>query len=72
MIALLHLNLCHEIPVSSINKGVLEIGKWLSYGKVEVQFQALDGKNQKVYLFLKKYRESVLRVTSLLQNTSSV
>ncbi len=71
MIVLLQLDLCHEISVSRIN-GVLEIGKWFSYGKVEVRFRTPGGKDQKVNICLENYREFVLRVTSLLYNNSSV
>ncbi len=56
IISLLGLDLCHEIPVRNI-KGVTETGKWFNYGKVELAFVTRDGKNLKILLYLKKYRE---------------
>jgi len=65
LISLLHLDLCHEIPISNI-KGVMEMGKWSSYGKVELHFQTVGGKDQIILLYMKKYREFVDKVTSAI------
>ncbi len=66
LISLLHLDLCHEIPIASI-RGVTEVGKWFSYGKVELHFRTVEGKNRKILLYLKKHREFVAKVTSAIQ-----
>jgi hypothetical protein len=58
LIILLGLDLCHEIPLTNI-RGVMEIGKWFSYGKVEVHFVTIDGENQRIVLYMKKYREFI-------------
>lgn len=65
LIRLLHLDLCHEIPVASI-KGVVEIGKWSSYGKVELHFQTVDGKDRRILLYMKKSRDFVEKVTDII------
>ena len=62
-IGLLHLDLRHEIPVAKI-RGVRELGRWGGYGKVEVHFQAADGKDQTLLLFMKRSREFVDKVSS--------
>jgi len=56
IISLIGLDLCHEIPVRNI-RGVTETGKWFNYGKVELDTVTKDGGNQKILLYLKKYRE---------------
>ena len=66
LISLLHLDLCHEIPIASI-RGVMEVGEWFNYGKVELHFQTLEGKDRKILLYLKKHREFVAKVTSAIQ-----
>ncbi len=66
LISLLHLDLCHEIPIASI-RGVMEAGKWFSYGKVELHFQTVEGKDRKILLYLKKHREFVAKVTGAIQ-----
>ena len=58
LISLLRLDLCHEIPVKNII-AVNEIGKWSSYGKVELHFRTEGGENQKLLLYMKKYHEFV-------------
>ena len=58
LISLLGLDLCHEIPVTSI-RGVTEMGKWFSYGKVELHFVTIDGDDQRILLYMKKYREFI-------------
>ena len=58
LISLLDLDLCHEIPITKI-RDVTEIGKWFRYGKVELHYVTIDGENQKILLFLKKYREFI-------------
>jgi hypothetical protein len=65
LISLLHLDLCHEIPIASI-RGVKEIGRWSSYGKVELHFQTLEGKDQKMLLYMKKSREFVEKLSSAI------
>jgi hypothetical protein len=61
-ICLLHLDLCHEIPTASISR-VMERGKGSSYGKVELHFQTVEGKAQKIVLYLKNYREFINQAT---------
>ena len=61
----LNLDLRHEIPIASI-RDVREVGKWFSYGKVELVFQRAEGKEQKLMLYMKKYREFVDKVTSAI------
>ena len=65
LIGLLHLDLCHEIPITSV-RGVMEMGKWSSYGKVELHFQTVEGKDQKILLYMKKYREFIDKATSAI------
>lgn len=59
----LGLDLCHEIPITNI-RGVRETGKWFSYGKVELNFETVEGKDRSIFLYMKKYREFVDEVTS--------
>ena len=66
LIGLLHLDLHHEIPVASI-RGVKEIGKWHSYGKVELHFQPQKDKDQKILLYLKKSGEFVDQLSRAIQ-----
>jgi len=58
LISLLLLDLCHEIPITDI-RGVREMGKWLNYGKVELNFVTRDGKSKRIFLYLKKSREFI-------------
>ncbi len=58
LINLLHLDLCHEIPITRI-RNVRETGTWFNYGKVEVQFYNVQGEDQKILLFMKNYRDFV-------------
>ncbi len=62
MIGLLNLDLCHEIPLERIRKAS-EIGRWYSYGKVEVQFRTFKEKDQKILLYLKKSAEFVEKLS---------
>lgn len=65
VISSLHLDLCHEIPIASI-RGVKQIGRWSSYGKVELHFQTLEKKDRKILLYMKKSREFVERLSSAM------
>jgi len=65
LIGLLQLDLCHEIPITSIGD-VIESGKWSSYGKVELHFQTVADKDKKILLYMKKYREFIDKVTSAI------
>ena len=66
LICLLGLDLCHEIPISSI-RGATEMRKWFSYGKVELHFMTIDGEDRRILLYMKKYREFL----DALKNTTS-
>ena len=61
LINLLVLDLCHEIPITNI-KSVTKMGMWFGYGKIELQFATIDGENQRVLLYLKKYQEFVNKI----------
>ena len=56
LISLLRLDLCHEIPITNI-RSVTDMGKWFGYGKVELSFVTIHGESQKIWLYMKKYRE---------------
>jgi len=58
LISALGLDLSHEIPITKI-RSVTEMGKWFSYGKVEVRFVTADGEDRRVLLYMKKNREFV-------------
>ena len=58
MINLLCLDLSHEIPITNI-RAVTEMGKWFSYGKVELHFVTINGENQRILLYMKKYQEFI-------------
>ena len=62
LICLLRLDLCHEIPLESIRK-VEEIGRWYSYGKVELRFQVSKEKDRKIILYMKNAAEFVERLS---------
>jgi hypothetical protein len=61
LISPLRLDLSHEIPITNI-KGVREVGKWFSYGKVELHFRTIDGEDRRMLLYLKKYRQFIDKV----------
>ena len=63
LISLFHLDLCQEIPIERI-KGVMKMGKWSNYGKVELHFQTVEGKDYRILLYMRKDREFVDKVTS--------
>ncbi len=42
------------------------MGKWSSYGKVELHFKTVEGKDQKILLYMKKYREFVDKLTNVI------
>ena len=65
LISPLGLDLCHEIPITNI-RGVTEMGKWFSYGKVELHFETVEGKDQRLLLYMKKYREFVDKATNAI------
>ena len=65
LISLLCLDLYHEIPITNI-RGVTEMGKWFSYGKVELHFVTIDGENQRILLYMKKYREFIDAVKNVI------
>ena len=69
LISLLHLDLRHEIPLASIGS-VKEIGTWYKYGKVELNFRTLDGKDQKILLYMKRSREFVAQLSKTCTNNS--
>ena len=56
LISPLCLDLYHEIPITKI-RGATEMGKWFSYGKVELHFLTIDGESRRILLYMKKYRE---------------
>jgi hypothetical protein len=58
LINLLDLDLSHEIPITHI-RGVIVIGKWLRYGKVELRFETPEGEDRRIWLYLKKYVEFI-------------
>ena len=58
LISLLGLDLSHEIPVTNI-RDVMQIGKWFSYGKVELCFETAEQEDRRMLLYLKKYREFI-------------
>ena len=65
LIGILYLDLYHEIPVTRI-KGVTETGKWFGYGKVALHFKTVEGKDQEILLYMKKYREFIDKVSSAI------
>jgi hypothetical protein len=66
LIRLLALDLCHEIPIANIER-VTGMGKWFSYGKVELQFQTVEGKDRTLLLYMKNHRDFVEKATSAIQ-----
>ena len=65
LINLLGLDLNHEIPITNI-RGVVEMGKWFSYGIVELRFKTVGGEDRKILLYMKKYREFVDKAAKAL------
>ena len=65
LISLLRLDLCHEIPITSII-AIIEKGEWSNYGKVELHYQTVERKDQKILLYMKKSHEFVNKVTSTM------
>ncbi len=63
LISPLGLDLSHEIPITNIRR-VTEMGKWFSYGKIELHFETLEGEDKKILLYMKNYREFMDKVTS--------
>ena len=61
----LGLDLCHEIPVPNI-RDVTEMGKWFSYGKVELHFETSEGEGRRILLYMKKYPEFIDKVTNTI------
>lgn len=66
MISLLHLDLCHEVPLANI-RGVRETGRWFSHGKVELHFRTKKDEDQRILLYLKKSGEFVDKLASAIQ-----
>lgn len=58
LISPLALDLCHGIPITNI-KGATEMGKWFSYGKIELHFVTIDGESRRILLYMKKYHEFI-------------
>ena len=65
LINLLGLDLSHEIPITNI-KGVMEMGKWFGYGKVELRFETLEGEDRRILLYMKKYCEFIDKTTNAI------
>ena len=65
LINLLGLDLSHEIPITNIS-AVTEVGKWFSYGKVELRFETQEGEDRRILLYLKKYCEFIDKATNAI------
>jgi hypothetical protein len=65
LISLIGLDLNHEIPITRI-RGIMEMGKWFSYGKVELRFETAEGEDRRLLLYMKKYREFVDKATKAI------
>ena len=65
LISPLGLDQCHEIPISNI-RGITEVGKWFSYGKVDLRFETVEGEDQRILLYMKKYREFIDKTTNAI------
>ena len=61
----LYLDLCHEIPIYNI-RSATEIGKWFSYGKVELHFVTIDGESRRILLYMKKYHKFINTVKNAI------
>jgi hypothetical protein len=62
LIRLLRLDLYHEIPLESI-RTVDEIGRWYSYGKVQLKFQISNENDRKILLYMKRSAEFVEKLS---------
>jgi hypothetical protein len=67
LISPLGLDLCHEIPITKI-RGVKEMGKWFSYGKVEVHFKTVDGEDRRILLYMKDYRKFIDKASNAISH----
>ena len=65
---LLGLDLYHTLPASCI-RSVEDSGKWLSYGKIRVQFQR-DGADHGILLYLKKHDEFRAKLEQIINHYS--
>ncbi|RLB36721.1 MAG: hypothetical protein DRH12_15370 [Deltaproteobacteria bacterium] len=65
-IALLCMDLSHEIPIESISD-VTEIGEWFNYTKVQVRFRSEGGEDKTILLYLKNGRDFVDKLQGLIQ-----
>lgn len=65
IISLLRLDQCHEIPITNIIS-VTEMGRWSNYGKVELHFHTMEGEDKRLLLFMKKSREFVDNLPSVM------
>ena len=65
LISLLGLDLSHNIPNNRI-RGIKALGKWFSYGKVELRFEKAGGEERSILLYMKKYREFVDKTTNTI------
>jgi hypothetical protein len=65
LIGPLNLDLHHEIPVANI-RSVSVTGEGFGRGTVELRFQAMEGKDQQILLYLKRRREFVEKVTGVM------
>ena len=65
LINLLDLDLIHEIPITRI-RGVIELGKWFSYGKVELRFETPEKENRSIRLYLKKSAEFIHKIKTAI------
>jgi hypothetical protein len=65
LINLLGLDLSHEIPITNI-KGVIEMGTWLRYGKVELRFETIEGEDRRILLYMKKHHEFIDKTTNAI------
>ena len=65
LITLMGSDLTHEIPIKNI-RGVVEMGKWFRYGKVELHFETPAGEDRKIWLYMKKYFEFIDKTTKAI------
>ena len=65
LISLLGLDLSHDIPIHRI-RGIMELGKWFSYGKVELRFEKAGGEERSILLYMGRYREFVDKTTNAI------
>ncbi|MBU1137765.1 MAG: hypothetical protein KKA76_02195 [Proteobacteria bacterium] len=69
-IRLFQLDLFHEIATKNITDFV-EKGKWSKYGKVELHFQTVEGKDFKIFLYKKKFRDFFDKATDTIQQCNT-